>query len=304
MQNTRQFIRLVWLAPLVLYSTDALAWGLFTHVYFAQWLVWTMPLLDPNLRRAVQRFPRLVMAGACLPDLALMSPLFRNTHHWQSSHDMLRIAATDEERAIAVGYASHLFVDVVAHNHFVPAHEAMWLQDSLITHVFGEWAMDAHLAPLLDAVPYELLTEHHEVLAQLAARTFDCAHPNAARALRRLAAADRLLRAVRLPQFLYRALRLFDRGAFHHFIYYVSQTQDCVAQIDSLFAGSQPEMEPELASPSQGLLAQLRDKCRAQLKARHHAPIEFLWTTQDAYNMKDILAINAPIAAPASTSVG
>ena len=164
--------------------------------------------------------------------------------------------------------------------------------------------MDAHLAPLLDASPHKLLHEHHTLLAQFAARSFDCPQPMAARALRHLAAADRLLRSVRLPQFLYRALRLFDKGAFHHFIYYVSQTQDCIAQIDSLFAGAQPAMEPELASSSQSLLAQLRDKCMDQLKARHHAPIEFLWTTQNSYNMKDMLAISAPIAAPANTSVG
>lgn len=61
----KHFIRLVWLAPLLLHSMDANAWGLLTHVYFAQWLVWTLPLLDPNLRRAVQRFPDLVLAGAC-----------------------------------------------------------------------------------------------------------------------------------------------------------------------------------------------------------------------------------------------
>lgn len=312
MQNSRQIIRFVWLAPLVLHCTDALAWGLFTHVYFAQWLIWSMPLLDPNLRRAVRRFPQLVLAGACLPDLALMSPVFRNTHRWESCQDLLRCAASDEERAIAVGYASHLFVDVVAHNHFVPAHEEMWLDDTLFTHVFSEWALDAHLAPLLDTTPYRLLQEHRHVLAHLMARNFKCSERSASVALRRLAAADRLLRLACLPQLLYRTLRYLDRRAYHHFIYYVSQTQAAIDQIGSLLAGVNPLWEPEPANPSPSLLAQLRKSCVDQLHARHHTPIDFFQPAQKAcnipalvpYNIKDMLAISAPIAAPANTSVG
>ena len=62
-----------WFIPLLLWSADAHAWGLYTHVYFAQLLVWAVPLTDPRYRRAVKAFPRLVLAGACLPDLALLS---------------------------------------------------------------------------------------------------------------------------------------------------------------------------------------------------------------------------------------
>ena len=294
-------IWLAWFVPLLSHSADAHAWGLYTHIYFAQWLVWSMPLLDPRLRQAALHFPRLVMAGACLPDLALMSPKFRDSHLWDRSQELLRCARTDEERAIAVGYASHLFVDVIAHNHFVPAHEQMWLPDSLLTHIFGEWAMDAHLAPLADATPYDLLRENHAVLAPLVARAFDCDAGCAARALRRLAAADRLLRKVRLPQFLYHSLRLLDRRVFHHFVYYVSQTQAAIAQIDGLFAGKRPLWEAEPSISGKTLLQQLRNNCVAQLHARHHAPIAFF---APAYSVKEMLAIKAPIAAAASTSLG
>ena len=103
-----------WLLPLLLHSADANAWGLVTHVYFAQWLIWATPLLDPRLRQAIQRFPELVMAGACLPDLALVSPSFRHTHQWPICQEILLAAATvlvivlgiglgvlDEERAVS-----------------------------------------------------------------------------------------------------------------------------------------------------------------------------------------------------------
>ena len=62
----------LWL-PLCLYPVDANAWGLVTHVYFAHSLLWAMPLLDPRLQRVIKKFPELVMAGACIPDLAVVS---------------------------------------------------------------------------------------------------------------------------------------------------------------------------------------------------------------------------------------
>jgi zinc dependent phospholipase C len=155
--------KLFWLVPIIIYSSDANAWGLITHLYFAQSLLWAMPLLDPRLQRAIRLFPELVMAGACLPDLAIVSPALRHSHHWENSQHLLLSAVTDEEVAIAIGYASHLYVDVIAHNHFVPAREAMWLQNTMLTHIAAEWAMDAHLAPLLGISPGYLLNKHRGI---------------------------------------------------------------------------------------------------------------------------------------------
>ena len=43
------------LIPLLLHSAEALAWGLATHLYFSQLLLWAVPLLDPRLRAAAKR---------------------------------------------------------------------------------------------------------------------------------------------------------------------------------------------------------------------------------------------------------
>ena len=75
--NTRR-AAFLWSVPAALFAGDALAWGLYTHVYFAQLLVWAVPLLDPAIRRAVRQFPQRLMAGACLPDLALVGPTARS----------------------------------------------------------------------------------------------------------------------------------------------------------------------------------------------------------------------------------
>ncbi|MDP3088616.1 MAG: hypothetical protein Q8M99_10580 [Methylotenera sp.] len=92
-----------WWIPFFLYSMDAYAWGLVTHLYFAQSLLWAMPLLDPRLQKVIKRLPELVMAGACLPDLAVVSRRYRYTHLWENAHQLMLVARSDEELAIAIG---------------------------------------------------------------------------------------------------------------------------------------------------------------------------------------------------------
>ncbi len=244
---------LLYATPLLLTSGDALAWGLYTHVYFAQLLLWAVPLLDPTLRRAVLRHPRLVMAGACLPDLALVGPrldstAFAHTHRWTSAHGLLAGAHDEPEQAIAVGYASHLLVDVIAHNHFVPAHEKLLLDVPWFTHVTVEWAMDAHVARHAFAHPAELLLEHDLHLSDLAARHFGCAGSLARKAVRLLARADRCLRRTRLPQLCYRLLHL-DRTVRARFDDYIQATAGRLAQLNRVLNHEAPAWEAELHCP-------------------------------------------------------
>ena len=47
-------------------------------------------------------------------------------------------ARDDESRACAVGAMGHLWVVIVAHNHFVPAHEHLWRNVPMLTHAASE----------------------------------------------------------------------------------------------------------------------------------------------------------------------
>ena len=90
-----------WLIPLLFYSGDALVWGLYTHIYFAQLLLWAVPLTDPLLRRTVAAYPRLALAGACLPDLSLIgchlgAAELNETHRWACVHQQLERARRDK----------------------------------------------------------------------------------------------------------------------------------------------------------------------------------------------------------------
>lgn len=236
--------------PLFLTSGDALAWGLKTHVYFAQLLIWAVPLLDPALRRAVLRYPLHAMAGACMPDLALVGPrlgteAFAKTHRWTSAHDLLENASNEAEQAIAVGYASHLLVDVIAHNYFVPAHEKLLMDIPWFIHAAVEWAMDAHVARHTFAHPATVLLAHERDVADFAARHFGCSERLALRAVRLLGRADHGLRRLRIPEVCYRLLRL-DSTLKQRFDDYIQATTRRLAQLNRVLNQESPVWPAEL----------------------------------------------------------
>ena len=239
------FMHWRWLVPLLLCSADAHAWGLYTHVYFAQLLLWAVPLTDPRLRRAVAACPRLVMAGACLPDLSLVGRRYGaeeldETHRWERAHRLMAAAQSDEEYALALGFASHLLVDVIAHNHFVPAHEEMWANDSMAAHVAAEWAMDSHIGRQLYVTPAELMNQHRHELAAYVARHFACTPEAAWRSLRLLAGAESLLRFSRLPQLCHRGGRLLDERMRQRFNHYLRETAANLGNINRILSGEAP----------------------------------------------------------------
>jgi hypothetical protein len=249
--------------PLLLFAGDALAWGLYTHVYFAQLLVWAVPLLDPTLRRAVRRFPARLMAGACLPDLALVGPTARTrafdaSHRWETAHALLHAADDEETRACAVGAISHLWVDIIAHNHFVPAHEHLWWNVPMLTHAASEWAMDRHIARQLfqpqgagrgckaaEAAtttlrPPATLLQADAWLVDYVSSNFGCTPVASRRAIRQLAGAERLLRQSRLPGMLHGMGRLLDRQLSARFDYYIQEVTQRLPQINRVLAGEAP----------------------------------------------------------------
>jgi hypothetical protein len=264
-----------WWLPFCCYSIDANAWGLFTHLYFAQSLLWAMPLLDPRLQNVIKQFPDLVMAGACLPDLAIVSHRFRHTHLWENAHQLMLAAQSDEELALAIGYVSHLYIDVIAHNHFVPAHEAMWHKNEMLTHIISEWAMDAHLAPLLNTSPRALLNQHQGMITRFISVQFRCPEHLTKQALQRLAFWDGVLRFVKLPHVIYGLLRLVDKRVLKHFVYYIAKTQVAIEEIGTVLNGHKPIFEPELKNLSVQQLDYWRAQCLSHLHRLHPRPIQY-----------------------------
>lgn len=247
------YTRLVWIAPFALHAADACAWGLYTHTYFAQLLLWAIPVADPRFRRALARCPGLFLAATCLPDVALFSRALRapglgTTHRWPAAIAMLGEAESDADRAMSLGFATHLLTDIVAHHYFVPAHEQMWFRLGMVTHASAEWAMDAHVSTHLFARPAALIARHRETLAAFAHEGLGLERSNARRGLTCLMRGEGFLRRARIPQLVYRAGRCVDGALRARLDHYVHETGERLRQIDRLVAGETPRWLPEADS--------------------------------------------------------
>jgi len=269
----KAIIYLAWLTPLMAYSGEAHAWGLFTHLHLAQHLILAMPLLDPKFRRVMQTLPKLVLTGACLPDLALLSKQFKTTHQWPHIPDMLAKADSDEALALTIGYTSHLYVDMLAHNHFVPAFEAKWMHYSLVTHVVSEWAMDAHVSTSIQHRPYTLIKQHLAITSEFVATHFSVPQQHATRALQQLAWADKLLRTSGLAHLLLVRLRMKDAELIEKLNYYLEQAYMGLHQFEAVLLGDTPKIQPELHHLSVSDMHTWREKCIADLSLRLNTPI-------------------------------
>jgi Zinc dependent phospholipase C len=277
--------KFIWAIPLSLYALDANAWGLYTHIYFSQYLLLTLPLvsnktLHSKIRQAIEHYPKLVLAGACLPDLAIVSKAFNTTHQWHISEQMLAAARTEQEMAIAVGYSSHLFVDVIAHNHFVPAHEAKWGNKNVLTHIASEWAMDAYVAKQLNHAPHQLIREHLMVLTEFVAPIFKVSPEKTNANLKRLAFLDQLLRITKLSPMLLWLLKIRDVEFIKNLNYYLAKTEHALSHFHHALQGKRPNWEPELTHLNVAELIDWREQCLGDLRLHMLNPVDFYHASQ------------------------
>jgi hypothetical protein len=263
-------VKLIGLVVL-LYAPDAHAWGLHSHLFFAQYALAAVPLADPELRAAAARLPRLVLAGACLPDLAIVgqfflgTPVFRRTHLWSTLRRIAACPRDDYDRALALGYATHLVSDVVAHNEFVPEHEERIGRTAMIGHLVSEWAMDAYLRPSLQ--PAEALEEAGWHAIGFVARAFRCSEILARRALRVLMRADRFLRASPIPALCRAAVRTT------RFKLYVARTTRELVNVETALAGGYEDwsgLDPEGGRGDSGADRRAREHIARVVQAQYH----------------------------------
>ena len=129
---------------LILFPSQAFAFGPVTHFELAWQVVHTLQdpiaLLSVPLSTLLTEF----LLGNVVPDNVLAKNLAstpRHSHNWENAFDLLDSALNDRERAVALGYLSHLAADVVAHNLYVPA-LCLLKYDTSAGHVRWEVRMD------------------------------------------------------------------------------------------------------------------------------------------------------------------
>lgn len=269
----------LYLVALGLFPLDAHAWGLQTHLYFAHYALLALPFADPELRAAAARFPRLVLAGACLPDLAMIgqltgTPGFQRSHRWSMLRRIAAAPRDERERALALGYATHLLADVIAHNLFVPEHEERLIRVAYVTHALSEWAMDEHLKGKAPDSPREVLAAAEPgLLANFVSRAFRCDERLAAWGVRTLGGADGLLRASPLPRLCRSIVSLYERRLEARFDSYIRRTTRALHSVEHALAGRFVDWEssdPEGEARKRGADRRPRQHVARVVQPEHH----------------------------------
>lgn len=263
---------LPYVALLALFPADAHAWGLQTHLVLAHHALLALPFADPELRAAAMRFPRLVLAGACLPDLAMIgqgmgSAAFQRSHRWSMLRRIAAAPRDERERALALGYGTHLLADVIAHNIFVPEHEARFVRVGLVAHAVSEWAMDEHLRSRAPDSARSLLGDERVLLTNFVARAFRCDVALAARGLSLLGRADGALRLSPLPRLCRRIVAFYERRIEARFDSYMRRTARALRSVEHALAGRFVDWE---SSDPEG---ETRKRCADRRPREHVARI-------------------------------
>lgn len=246
---------------------EAHAWGLYSHVVYTHSWLQTLPLLPLPWLGAMRRYPALVLAGACLPDLAVVSRTFSHSHGWGIGQQLLQ-TRNERQLALGIGYNVHLLSDVVAHQHFVPTFEAKWQHDSLLTHAAAEWAMDAYLQTTGIPTPSKLLRIHRKIIVESLVPVVQCEPPIVEKAITRLAAADQALRLSRIPQYLLHRYRRLDNEFEHKLAYYRDQVTLALHDLPQLLNGDFPSLHAEHVNLGMEQLDDWRQKCLQDTRLR------------------------------------
>lgn len=259
-RNRSLWLSLSLLCLLTGLPVEAQAWGLYSHVAYTQQWLSQLPALPLAWFSAVQRYPSLVLAGACLPDLAVVSRHFTHSHGWGLGQALLH---SQQPRAVAlgIGYNIHLLSDVVAHQHFVPTFEAKWRHDSVLTHAAAEWAMDAYCQHSALPAPSHLLRKHRQVIVQSLHASWSLPVMEIQHAVNRLAVADQALRWSKLPHWLLKRYCRQDDEFEHKLAYYQSQVALALQDLPQVLAGQFPALHAEHVHLHLDQLEAWRRKC-------------------------------------------
>jgi len=136
------------LASLLALPADALAWGPGVHTAAARFVLANLDLLPLQVAGILAQFPNSFFYGCLSADFFVgkgtrVRP--GHSHNWDAADRLLDAAATAQLQSHALGYATHLAADVVAHSIYVPGVLAATPLPSGPTHVYVEMQADSRL---------------------------------------------------------------------------------------------------------------------------------------------------------------
>lgn len=163
----------------LLVPAEAEAWGPATHVKLASDVLGRLDLLPPAVGAMLAAWRRDYLFGNIAADVVVAKRLSRIKqicHHWATGFAIFDHATTDQGRAFALGYLSHLAADTVAHGKFLPRQMTLTRSTMSFGHLYWELRADAtigsHYWGELRSVLGEVFAEHERALSSRLTETF------------------------------------------------------------------------------------------------------------------------------------
>lgn len=141
---------LICVLGLLLFPTEAMAWGIGVHLQTGSWILDNLAQLPEALRLLLSAHANDYLYGCISADITLgkkYTHYLRHCHSWRMGLKILNQAETDGQRACAYGYLSHLAADTVAHSYFVPYKLIRTYNTVLLKHAYWEMRFEAHVDP-------------------------------------------------------------------------------------------------------------------------------------------------------------
>lgn len=141
----------------------ALAWGPATHLFSGYYAAYNLNLLAPAVAALVSEWFASFLYGTMSADIFVGKGSRggpRHCHNWSVGAAILARADSDEQRAFAWGYLSHLAADVTAHNFFVPTQLFATPLPAKLGHLFWETGSELELDQRLWRVARHVVRHH------------------------------------------------------------------------------------------------------------------------------------------------
>jgi hypothetical protein len=132
---------------LVLYPTDAMAWGPVSHIVHGSTILTDLTGLPAAVRSALAAYPDHYLYGCVGADIIQAKAYTRSVathcHRWPTAWTLVDAAKTAKQQAFAWGYMTHLGADIISHNHYVPSQLVRSFDARSAGHAYWEARADS-----------------------------------------------------------------------------------------------------------------------------------------------------------------
>ncbi|NVN99342.1 MAG: zinc dependent phospholipase C family protein [Geobacteraceae bacterium] len=150
---------------LVLLPDSSFAWGPGFHLQMGATVLGSLHLLPSSVAGLIGSFPNDFLYGCLAADITLgkkYTGYMLHCHRWHVGRKLVDKSCSDQQRACAYGYISHLAADTIAHNYYVPLNIMRSFQSVVLKHAYWEMRFDSFTSPQIWARGKRAATWHFQ----------------------------------------------------------------------------------------------------------------------------------------------